>query len=195
MNETEIVRALTELVETLEEFGIPYHIGGSVASSVYGLKRVTEDADIVADIQYEHIRPLVRRLEAEYYIHADAIRGAIRYRSSFNAIHLASMLKIDVFIPKARQFAQQEHIRSRPKVIVEGSRPFLFSSPEDIILNKLEWYRMGNEVSTRQWRDILGVLNEQRASLDIAYLQHWAANLRVGDLLARAFVEAGLKTE
>jgi hypothetical protein len=178
MNETEVVRALTGLVEALEELGIPYHIGGSVASSVYGLKRATEDADIVADIQYEHVRPLVRRLEAEYYIDADAIRGAIRFQSSFNVIFLDSMLKVDVFIPKARQFAQQEHLRSRPKVIVEGSRPFLLSSPEDIILNKLEWYRMGNEISTRQWKDILGVLNEQRASLDVTYLQHWAKNLR-----------------
>jgi hypothetical protein len=105
------------------------------------------------------------------------------------------MLKIDVFIPKSRPFTQQEQLRARPRIIEEGSRPFLLSSPEDIILNKLEWYRMGNEISTRQWKDILGVLHRQGASLDVTYLQHWAKNLRVDDLLERAFTDAGFKAE
>lgn len=193
MNETEIVFALTPLIEALEELGVVYYIGGSVASSVHGMPRVTQDVDVVADLQFQHVRPLVRQLEAEYYIDADAVRDAIRHRSSFNAIHNDTMLKVDVFIPKSRQFAQQERLRARPGMLAEGTRPFYFSSPEDIILNKLEWYRMGDEVSTRQWKDILGVLSKKGANLDLAYLRQWAVSLRVSDLLERALTEAGLK--
>ena len=78
--------------------------------------------------------------------------------------------------------------------VLEGSdRSFFVASPEGTILNKLEWYRMGGEVSDRQWNDILGVLKVQGTDLDMQYLQKWAANLDVTDLLERALVDAGLK--
>ena len=64
------------------------------------------------------------------------------------------------------------------------------TSPEDVILSKLEWYRMGGEVSDRQWRDILGVLKTKLEQLDRAYLRQWAKELKVEDLLERAFREA-----
>lgn len=193
MNTDELLQTLTPLIEVLEQLGITYYVGGSAASSVYGFPRRTEDADVVAGLQYEHVRPLVKQLEGVYYIDADAVRDAIRHQSSFNAIHLNTMLKVDVFIPKSRPFAQQELRRARPGVLAEGTRPFYFSSPEDIILNKLEWYRMGGEVSDRQWKDVLGVLNRKGKDLDFAYLQQWAANLRVTDLLEQALTEAGIK--
>jgi hypothetical protein len=87
-NVPDILAAITPIVEALEELGIPYHIGGSVASSLYGLPRLTIDADLVADIRMEHVRPLVKQLETDYYIDEDMIRDAIRSQSSFNVIHL-----------------------------------------------------------------------------------------------------------
>ena len=192
-NVPDILAAITPIVEALEELGIPYHIGGSVASSLYGLPRLTIDADLVADIRMKHVRPLVKQLETDYYIDEDMIRDAIRRQSSFNIIHLDTMLKVDVFIPKTRLFDQEELRKVRQEVLSEGTRPFNIASPEGTILNKLEWYRMGGEVSDRQWNDILGVLKVQGTNLDMAYLQHWAANLNVTDLLERAFVDAGLK--
>ena len=188
----EVMRALVPLIEVLEQFEIAYHIGGSLASSAYGVSRPTQDADVIADIQLKHVNTLVKLLETEYYIDADAIRGAIRHRSSFNVIYLDSIFKVDIFIPKAHPFAQQERLRAQPIILEEGNRPFYFSSPEDIILNKLTWYKMGDEVSQRQWNDLLGVLHRQKNSLDFAYLRHWASNLAVTDLLARAFAETGL---
>ncbi len=192
-NVPDILAAITPIVEALEEFGIPYHIGGSVASSLYGLPRLTIDADLVADIRMEHVRPLVRQLETDYYIDEDMIRDAIRRQSSFNVIHQDTILKVDIFIPKSRLFDQEELYRVQQEVLLEGTRPFNVASPEGTILNNLEWYRMGGEVSDRQWNDILGVLKVQGTSLDMAYLQRWAANLNVTDLLERALVDAGLK--
>jgi hypothetical protein len=148
---SEIVQVLLPLIEVFDDLQILYYVGGSVVSSVYGEPRGTLDADIVADIHFKHVNSLVRRLQSEYYIDADMIRDAIRHHSSFNIIYLDSMFKIDVFLPKTRQYAQQERLRARKEVIAEGVRPFYLSSPEDIILNKLEWYKMGEQVSTRQW--------------------------------------------
>jgi hypothetical protein len=192
-NTPDILVTITPLVEALEELGVPYHIGGSVASSLYGIPRLTIDADLVADIRMEHVRPLVKQLGTDYYFDEDMIRDAIKRRSSFNVIHLDTMLKVDIFIPKSRLFDQEELRRVQQEVLSEGTRPFNVASPEGTILNKLEWYRMGGEVSDRQWNDILGVLKVQGAHLDMDYLKKWSANLKVTDLLERALVDAGLK--
>ncbi len=192
-NVPDILAAITPIVEALEELGIPYHIGGSVASSLYGLPRLTIDADLVADIRMKHVRPLVEQLETDYYIDEDMIRDAIRRQSSFNVIHQDTILKVDIFISKSRLFDQEELRKVRQEVLSEGTRPFNIASPEGTILNKLEWFRMGGEVSDRQWNDILGVLKVQGTNLDIEYLRHWAADLSVTDLLERALVDAGLQ--
>jgi len=190
-----ILAAITPIVEAFERLGINYHIGGSVASSIHGIIRATIDADLVAELRLEQARPLVKLLETDYYIDEDTVKDAIRRRSSFNAIHLDTMLKVDVFIPKTRLFDQEELRRTQSQTLIEGIRAFYVASPEGTILNKLEWYRMGGEVSDRQWNDILGVLKVQGVKLDMDYLQRWAAVLRVSDLLERALVDAGLREE
>ncbi len=105
------------------------------------------------------------------------------------------MLKVDVFIPKSRLLDQEELRRVQLKTLDDSDRLFYVASPEGTILNKLEWYRMGGEVSDRQWNDILGVLKVQGTNLDMAYLQRWAAALGVTDLLERALVDAGFVEE
>ena len=193
MNVPDILAATTPVVEALEQLEVPYHIGGSVASSLNGIPRLTIDVDLVTNLKLEHVRPLVRLLEGEYYIDEDAVRDAVKRRSSFNVIHLESILKIDVFVAKSRVFDQEEFLRVQLKTLEGSDRPFYVASPEGTILNKLEWYRMGGEVSDRQWNDILGVLKVQGTNLDMAYLRRWAANLSVTDLLERALVDAGLE--
>jgi len=187
-----ILAAITPIVEALEQLGVNYHIGGSVASSIHGIIRATIDADLVADLELKHVRPLVKLLEADYYIDEDSVRDAVKRRGSFNAIYLDTMLKVDVFIPKSRLFDQEELRRIQLQPLIEGFRSFYVASPEGTILNKLEWYRMGGEVSDRQWNDILGVLKVQGTNLDMAYLQRWAVALKVSDLLERAMIDAGL---
>ncbi|KAB2898963.1 MAG: hypothetical protein F9K40_10805 [Kofleriaceae bacterium] len=185
--------ALDPVADAFEALGIGYRVGGSVASSALGVARSTLDIDVVADLRGEHVEPLVERLGADYYIDADAIRDAIRRRSSFNLIHLASMMKVDIFVLKTREFDRQAFARATDRQVGDGPpRPFPMTTAEDIILHKLEWYRLGNEIAQRQWDDILGVLRLQSTTLDRAYLEHWARELGIDDLLARALAEAGL---
>src|SRR5450759_699437 len=164
--------AITPIVEELEDLGVPYHIGGSVASSIYGLPRLTIDVDMVVDLHPEQVRSFVLRLRSDYYIDEDSVRDAIRRRSSFSVVHFGTSIKVDIFIPKARLFDQEELKRIESKMLEGSERPFNVASPEGTILNKLEWYKMGGGVSDRQWNDILGVLKVRGTALDTQYLQH-----------------------
>lgn len=193
MTEPDIVMALMPLLDCLEQLGVSYQIGGSVATSVYGVPRSTLDVDLVADLPESCVDPMVQQLEDAYYIDAAMIRDAIRRRASFNLIHLASMVKIDVFALKRRPFDEQAFRRRRMDTLAEDedARRLPISTPEDMVLHKLDWYRKGGEVSERQWRDVIGVLRVQGDSLDRAYLDHWAAQLALEPLLTRALEEAG----
>ena len=193
---TEPVRATLLVIEALEALEAPYLIGGSLASAVHGVVRATMDTDLVADLRLEHAEPLAQALGDAFYVDVESIRDAIRRRSSFNVIHMDTMFKVDIFIPKQRPFDQvQLQRRTEQVVATDPERKAYVASAEDIILAKLEWYRKGGEVSDRQWKDVLGVLKVQSDRLDLAYLRHWAASLGVSDLLKKALTVAGLTGE
>jgi hypothetical protein len=184
---SEPIQVTLKVVAAFNRLGIPYLIGGSLASAVHGIVRATMDADLVADIKSEQVFPLVTLLESEFYIDADMIQDAIQHGSSFNLIHLETMFKVDVFILKQRAFDinQMQRRISQPLGDAPDERAY-FSTAEDIILAKLEWFHAGGETSERQWRDILGVLDIQSDRLDYEYLQNWAQKLGMQDLLQKA---------
>jgi len=186
----EPLEVTVRVTRVFEKLGIPYLIGGSLASTLYGMVRTTQDADIVADMRSEHIRPFADELQGEFYVDEEMIAGAIRDNSSFNILHRASMFKVDVFIPVQRPFHRSQLARAQKQIFsddpVVSAR---FASAEDTILSKLEWYRMGGEISERQWRDVLGILKTNVGMLDLDYLREWAKELKVSDLLKRALGE------
>lgn len=185
------VPVIMAVISALDSLGVPYYLGGSFASGVHGVYRATADADIVAELREEHVAPLVRLLESEFYADDAMMRDALRHRSSFNLIHFAGGFKVDVFVSKGRAFDRTQFER-RIKRELAPERDALVSGVEGSILAKLEWYRLGNEVSERQWSDVQGVLKVQAGSLDLAYLHYWAADLGVSDLLERALDDAGI---
>jgi hypothetical protein len=189
----DVVEALEPVVEALEELGVRYRVGGSVASSALGVPRSTLDVDIACELGLAHVARFVARLSDRYYIDADMISDAIRRRATFNLVHLATMLKVDVFIRKGRAFDVQsfERVVRKPLDVAEGARSFDLTTAEDIILHKLDWYRLGSEISERQWLDLVGVLKVQENAIDVAYLRHWASQLAVAELLERALIAAG----
>jgi hypothetical protein len=180
-------RVIFEVLVAFDRAGISCAIGGSVASSIHGVPRYTEDADLTAEPFAGREEILIRQFGPEYYVSADAVRQAVRNRSSFNIIHTKSGFKVDVFLQKLRPFDQNLLARRLTRTDLGPSKqsvPIL--SPEDVLLHKLEWFRLGGETSDRQWGDVLGVLRVQAGRLDDAYLDHWAAELKVADLLAKA---------
>lgn len=188
----EPLQVALRVTQTLDDLGVPYLIGGSLASTLYGEPRATMDADIIADLQLKHVEPFVSALSAEFYVDADSIRDAIQHQRSFNLIHYATTFKVDMFVRKRRPFDDAQFARRKPEILLrDPERTANVASPEDSILAKLEWYRDGGQVSDRQWRDILGMLKTQGQRLDRAYLENMAQQLNVADLLARAFQDAG----
>ncbi len=189
----ESLKAALAAAQVLEDLGVRWFLGGSLASSVHGVPRATFDADIMADLRPQHVRSLVQKLGDEWYVDEEAILEAIRQRACFNLIHFATGMKVDVFLPKLRRFDGGEFARSR-KVRVSESDDAEASvcCAEDIVAAKLEWYRMGGEDSERQWNDVLGVLRLNHGKLDHELLRASAEELGVSDLLARALEQAAM---
>ena len=151
------------------------------------------DVDLVAEMSLQQIAPLVEDLKETYYISDNMVRDAVKRQSCFNVIHLETMFKVDIFIPKTRNYDRSAISRIRMDTLGFGDSELdsYVASPEDVILNKLEWFRKSDEVAQRQWDDVIGVLKIQEKNLDFDYLQKWAEELNVSDLLHRAISEAG----
>ncbi len=188
--QNEPIEVTLKVTQVLESLDIPYLISGSLASTLYGMVRTTQDSDIVAEMRIEHLQPFVSSLQGEFYLDDEMIAEAIQRTSSFNIIHRETMFKVDVFIPQPRPFLRSQLLRSQKQTFIfETEVSAKFASPEDTILAKLEWYRLGGEVSESQWRDILGILKTRADMLDLGYLRKWADELEVNNLLERALKE------
>jgi hypothetical protein len=184
---TEHVQAIKYVVSVLDDLNIRYAIGGSYASSTHGAVRQTQDADIAVEPFPGKERLFALRFPAsEYYADEQMIRDAVARRSSFNILHLLTSFKIDIFVQKDRPF-DHEFLARRIKARVFGDSEGEFGvvTAEDSVLLKLEWYRIGGEISDKQWGDITAVLKTQGDRLDTAYLDHWATEIGVKDLLDR----------
>jgi len=101
------------------------------------------------------------------------------------------MFKVDVFLAGQDAWSQRVVERRRSVEVDDRGTRVLVTSPEDIILHKLVWYREGGHVSDRQWLDALAVLRVQGEPLDIAYLKTMSDDLEVSDLLEELLEKAG----
>jgi hypothetical protein len=178
------LRVVREVTSAFDRLGIPYALGGSWASSFHGEPRSTFDADISVEPFSGLESALVASFGPDYYVSLEAVKEAVREARTFNVINTIAGFKVDVFVRKDTAFARS--VMSRRAPISVGDDPALglvMISAEDTILLKLEWYRLGGEISERQWLDILGVMRVQGDRLDRGYLDRWAIELGVADLL------------
>jgi hypothetical protein len=171
----------------LEALGVRWLVGGSVASSILGLPRATLDIDLIADLRGAHVTALYEALIADYYVDRDTMRWAVSTRRSFNAIHQGSMIKVDVFCAGDDPLTRGELDRRVFIDLPVGRIPLC--SSEDIILQKLVWWREAGG-SERQWRDAIGVVQIRGAELDRAYIDSHAGSLGLSTEIERLFEEA-----
>ncbi len=157
-----------------------------------GEPRSTVDIDLAIVLGEASISDLVRDLEPTFFVDPESVRGAVRGGTHFNVLHRETMLKVDLFVLGDSAF-DREQLRRRVRVSVspESAQLVAVSSPEDLLLRKLAWYRAGGGVSDRQWRDVLGILKVQRGRIDVLYVQRWSVVLGVSDLIEHALEESG----
>jgi hypothetical protein len=192
MSLAEPIAVTLDVVAVLDELGIPYLVGGSLASSVHGVPRSTNDLDLVVELPGRLVDELVARLRERFYIDRDMIVDALKRRASFNIVHLATMFKVDLFTSDRSELVQEEMRRRELVELGEPPKRVWVCSAEDIVIQKLDWFRKGDRVSERQWNDLIGVLKVQRERLDLAYIRRWASTLGLSALTEEAIAEVGL---
>jgi hypothetical protein len=185
------VAIAVQVAAVLEGLGVRYVLGGSLASTAFGEPRATLDVDLAADLGAGQAAAFVAAVAADFFVDAQWVAAEIDRRGSFQLVHRASMIRVDVFVPAWEGFHRWkwEH---RRRIELGGGVALDITSPEAIVVQKLVWYRAGGETSERQWRDVLGVLKGQRGHLDLEAVREQADATGVADLFARACADAGL---
>lgn len=180
----ELIDAIDAAVEPLRRRGTRYFVTGSVASSMHGEFRATNDIDIVAALTDQTLEMFIADVSSAFVADLDQACEALAARTGFNLIHRSSFLKVDVF-PLVSAFDAVAAERAEAVAIPGASGTLRVASREDILLAKLRWYRLGGDVSEVQRRDIEGLVALNRGALDMAHLREWAAALGIADLLIR----------
>jgi len=186
---SESLAVADRIARVFENLGIPYAIGGSVACSLHGFPRSTMDIDLVAELRLKDLDAFVAAIEQDFYVDRDRVRQSIEREDSFNIIELNIALEVDIFVRRTSPLSMSELKRAQ-EVTTEVCHRSMVPAPDDVVLQKLDWYRRGGSISERQWGDMLGVLEVQHGRLDMDYLHHWAAQLQLEELLAKALSEA-----
>lgn len=188
---SETLAITVRTAKELERLEIPYLLGGSLASMLHGEPRATLDVDFAVHMTPRQAGELAVALERDFYVLPDALIEAARTQSMANVIHKLPYLKVDLHVRPRLGHHREEILRAQRVQVGDGEGDSVrVATPEDVVLQKLRWYRLGNEVSDRQWRDVTGVLKRQAGALDRPYLERWARELGVADLLARARLES-----
>jgi len=175
-----------KVANALTSVGAEYFLGGSLASSLQGEPRATNDIDFVIALPLGRTSALRDALGSDFEVDTDMLRDALLHARSANAFYLPVVTKIDFFGRGYEPFDESEFSRRRPVVIRANGEAIVVKSAEDTVLRKLLWFREGGEVSEKQWRDIVSVLRISGAGMDDAYLTSWASRLGLETLLQRA---------
>jgi hypothetical protein len=175
------------VVSLLSSHEIPHMVVGSFASTVHGEPRSTLDLDIVIDPTPAQLEALIAGFDPDrFYLDADVARDALRRRSMFNVIEIASAWKLDLVIRKDRAFSIEE-LQRRELLPILGL-DVATATAEDTIVAKLEWAKQG--ASDRQLEDVAGIIRTRGDDLDFEYIERWVTALA----LEQQWREARAKT-
>jgi hypothetical protein len=170
--------------------GLQYFITGSTATIFYGEPRYTLDIDMVLAINASQVQEFCRQFPGpDFYVSESAAHEAINRHSQFNIIHIPSGLKVDVIVPEPSLFNRTRFKRTRTLQTPTGAKA-TFASPEDVIIKKMEYYKLGG--SEKHIRDIASVVKLNPNKIDIAYITQWADELGVSEIWS--IIQEKLKT-
>ena len=161
---------LRRVVNALNREGLPHAVVGSMGASPWGLRRMTQDTDLVTIATQERVDELISQLSGEdSYVPVDEARRVLTSGGSFNVLNLDTLQKVDVFVANRDDAFTASRLFRRVRATIQGVDTWV-ATAEDIILAKLRW-RLTSR-SELQWRDCLTIapMND----LDVDYLRKWA---------------------
>ena len=162
---------LTKIAKELKNLEIPYLVTGGIAVAAWGRVRATLDIDIVIEIEKNKISPLMsalRKISPAGYADEEMAKDALREEMEFNFIDPETGLKVDFWIRKNNEFSQNEFTRRVPRKV--NGQEIYFISPEDLVLRKLQWYKMGK--ISKHLEDVESILKISKVNLN--YIKNWA---------------------
>ncbi len=187
-----IINAITPISTLFRRMNIAYCLTGTIASSIYGMQRAAFDIDFIAGIGPKAIAFLLENLSSTYYFDKATIKEANICKTSFEGLHIESVLRVNIHSFHTGTFAEEMYRRVQTHILTKDDKAFCIASPEDIVLTQLLEYEAGGEVADDRWNELLGVLKVQKETIDSSYLEQWAVTLGIGNLLRRAFEDAGI---
>ena len=148
-----LLDALVALTTAMAACNLRYSIGGSLASSLSGEPRSSVDLDVLVALTSRDVDGFVAALGDQFYADAEAVRRAVAESASVNVFHRSTAVKVDLFVAASSILDWQQLARATATVISDqGPLEVYVHSAEDIVLQKLHWYRLGGGISDRQWR-------------------------------------------
>jgi hypothetical protein len=186
-----LLATLANIAQRLQTLDVPYAVGGSLASSAWGRMRATQDADLTVLINAAQLDDLLAGLEWPLFADENDLRESLRSGAEFASGQITNgetLDRIDLFLLPQNEYSETSLRRAHPIRLADDFLCPIISA-EDIVIAKLRWYRLGGEVSDRQWNDVVGVLEVQRPHLDLDYLRHWADHFAILDLTEEALSE------
>jgi len=182
-----VIALALRVAAALESNGGEYFVGGSLASSLQGEPRATNDIDFVITLPLGKIKAFQETLGSDFEVDTDMLRDALLHARTANAFYLPTVTKIDFFGRSYEPFDESEFSRRQHVQVRRDGTTLVIKSREDTVLRKLLWYRKGGSVSEKQWRDIRSVLRVSGDKIDLDYLNKWARQLGLQDLLELAY--------
>jgi hypothetical protein len=150
---------------------------GSFASIAYGEPRLTQDIDIVIDLNMTQVPAFCKLFASDdFYFSQDSVIQAVRSRFQFNVLHTSSGNKIDFILPRSDAWGQ-EQLKQRRHVPILPDLTGYAARPEDVILGKMWYYSEGG--SEKHLRDIAGMLKVSGDSIDREVIVRWAEQLKL----------------
>jgi len=174
------LEVLQDAVDRLDQAGIPYMLTGSIALSYYARPRMTRDIDLVAELSGRDAKSLAALFAPDYYVSEADIARALAGEGMFNVLHLGKLVKLGFIVRKDNPYRRHEFGRRR-RVRMPGFETWIVSR-EDLVLSKLAWAKdSGSELQLRDAQALLA------GDADRKYLERWAEELSVTDLLRKSF--------
>ena len=172
---------LVDCLRRLEGSGIDYMLVGSMAGNFWGVPRSTHDIDFVIEYDETQIAAIISAFQDDFFIQEVSVQSGLRPPHQFNALDNRSALKVDFFRVAGDEY-EFERFRRRKRVSL-FNQPAWIAATEDVLLHKLRWHKMSP--TDRQLTDARGILLVSGDMLDRAYMEHWAEQIGVIDLLRR----------